>query len=156
MRKNRSGQRYLCPGLRGSEGVGGASPSVLSPLGIYIVMNKFSQFPNFRSINNNLYEIFLSFWKGIGGIGEGLLVQMKASRSKPKGGVAMKVIQVVWFYEGRMKLQGELHPATWHPRSEIVEVVGDEEVPEWVVQEAEEYGWRYNPHTKTFYKPSTG
>jgi hypothetical protein len=60
--------------------------------------------------------------------------------------------QTVDFYEGTFRLPTELHPAYWHPRAREVVLVA--EIPdsslEYLISEAEEWGWQYNPYTRTF------
>jgi len=61
-----------------------------------------------------------------------------------------QAVQVVDFYEGRMRLPTNLNPADWHPRASIIYVLGDIEVPEWVIELALDYGFHYNPYTRAF------
>ncbi len=61
-------------------------------------------------------------------------------------------VQVVDFYEGTFKIPTELRPVYWHPRARAVVLLVD--LPqlqlEALVEEAQEWGWTYNPYTKTF------
>jgi hypothetical protein len=61
------------------------------------------------------------------------------------------VKQLVSFFEGRKWLPTDPHPCYWHPRAEIIKFEGVEP-EEWVIELALEYGWQYNPHTKSFVK----
>ena len=63
-------------------------------------------------------------------------------------------VQVVDFYEGTFKLPAELFPAYWHPRAREVRLIVDlpPHLLEALVAEASQWGWTYNPFTKTFTK----
>jgi len=79
--------------------------------------------------------------------------EMRHSPQTNPGGVVMDLaFQTVDFFEGRFRIPTSLNPADWHPRAQIIEIVGDIEVPDWVIELAYDIGWDFNPHTKCFIK----
>jgi hypothetical protein len=71
---------------------------------------------------------------------------------KPKEVEAMMLVQTIDFYEGTFKIPADPCPAYWHPRARMVQVCAemDPVALNLLIEEAKEWGWVYNPYTKTF------
>jgi len=56
---------------------------------------------------------------------------------------------------GPVKIEREVppDPAVWgNNPTALVEVVGKIDYLEWLIEDAREYGWGFNPYTRSFYR----
>jgi hypothetical protein len=87
----------------------------------------------------------------------GLRFPMRAWGQTFKGGEAMVVAKLRFVNAyGCEEIIVPANPAYWHVDATSVQLVGVEEPPQALVEEAEAWGWRYSPLMKRFYPMGEG